>query len=151
MEREWLNEQLEAGRSYAAIGRELGKSASTVAYWARQHRLTSQAIRRIPLRSIHMDHVSARRRRMKETLVAEAGGACRICGYDRCLRAMQFHHLDPATKCFAVSQNGVTLALAAARAEASKCVLLCANCHAEVESGLVDLSSMIAASGVYPA
>jgi hypothetical protein len=25
------------------------------------------------------------------------------------------------------------------RAEARKCVLLCANCHAEVESGLIDL------------
>jgi hypothetical protein len=28
------------------------------------------------------------------------------------------------------------MALEAARAEAAKCVLLCANCHAEVEAGV---------------
>ena len=31
-----------------------------------------------------------------------------LCGYDRCLAALQFHHLDPATKSFALSGNGVT-------------------------------------------
>ena len=32
--------------------------------------------------------------------------------------------------------SGVTRSLTAARAEATKCVLLCANCHAEVEAGI---------------
>jgi hypothetical protein len=35
--------------------------------------------------------------------------------------------------------HGATRALAAVRAEMAKCVLLCANCHAEVELGLVRL------------
>jgi transposase len=42
------------------------------------------------------DAVSRRRRRVKETLVREAGGHCRICGYDRNMRALHFHHLDPS-------------------------------------------------------
>ena len=76
-----------------------------------------------------------RRRTVKQILVEEAGGACRICGYDRFPAALQFHHLDPTEKAFSLSRRGVTIALDAARAEASKCALLCANCHAEVEGG----------------
>jgi hypothetical protein len=50
--------------------------------------------------------------------------------------ALQFHHLDPREKGFALAAEGLTRALDLARAEASKCVLLCANCHAEVQAGL---------------
>jgi ferredoxin len=35
--------------------------------------------------------------------------------------------------------QGVSRSLAVARTEMAKCALLCANCHAEVESGLVTL------------
>jgi len=80
--------------------------------------------------------VARRRRKVKEILVAEAGGRCAICGYDRCMAALEFHHVDPARKAFQVSSNGVTRSLARARAEAQKCILLCSNCHMEVESGL---------------
>jgi DNA-binding transcriptional ArsR family regulator len=78
--------------------------------------------------------VMRRRRRVKEILVEEAGGKCRICGYDRCMAALQFHHLDPSEKEFVLSLRGVTRSIGALREEASKCVLLCANCHAEVEA-----------------
>jgi hypothetical protein len=81
--------------------------------------------------------VAKRRRRVKEILVAEAGGACSLCGYRRCLAALQFHHLDPSEKRFELSRRGVTRSLQRARDEAAKCVLLCSNCHAEVEAGLV--------------
>jgi hypothetical protein len=83
-----------------------------------------------------VDAVTKRRRAVKRFLVDEAGGACRLCGYDRSVAALQFHHLDPGEKSFSLSQRGVTMALEAARAEAAKCVLLCANCHAEVEAGV---------------
>jgi len=82
------------------------------------------------------DDVSNIRRRRKERLVEEAGGKCRLCGYATYAGALQFHHVDPSTKEFSVSQNGVTRSLERALAEARKCVLLCANCHAEVEAGL---------------
>jgi transposase len=83
--------------------------------------------------------VQRRRREIKRQLVAEAGGACVLCGYDRELAGLHFHHADPATKAFGLSREGVTRALEAARAEARKCVLLCSNCHAEVEAGAVRL------------
>lgn len=83
--------------------------------------------------------VTRRRRRVKEILVAEAGGRCRLCGYDRCVAALEFHHLDPAEKRLGVSYGGLAHALKTLREEASKCVLLCANCHAEVEHGVAIL------------
>jgi transposase-like protein len=96
------------------------------------------------------DHVSERRRRLKVQLVEEAGGACVICGYDRHPAALQFHHLDPTAKSFEISGQGVTRALAAARAEANKCVLLCANCHVEVERGVADLPVRSNPPGLLP-
>jgi transposase-like protein len=86
-----------------------------------------------------VEMVSNRRRRMKQILVEEAGGSCVACGYDRCVGVLQFHHLDRATKQFHLGREGVTRSLKRARAEAKKCVLLCANCHAEVELGFREL------------
>jgi transposase len=83
--------------------------------------------------------VTARRRRVKHILVAEFGGACRLCGFDRYEGALQFHHLDPTTKAFQLGGRGLTRSLEALRREASKCVLLCANCHAMVEAGVATL------------
>jgi transposase-like protein len=44
--------------------------------------------------------VARRRRKVKEILVAEAGGSCILCGYAKHSVALQFHHLDPSTKSF---------------------------------------------------
>src|SRR5690349_24671597 len=83
--------------------------------------------------------VQRRRREVKRILVEEAGGACALCGYDRTLGGLHFHHRDPSRKAFALSRQGVTRSLESARAEAAKCVLLCSNCHAEVEAGDLQL------------
>lgn len=79
------------------------------------------------------------RKKLKTTLVHEAGGQCIICGYERFVGALEFHHLDPETKRLGLSSQGVTYSLDRLRAEARKCVLLCANCHAEVEAGMTQL------------
>jgi transposase-like protein len=85
------------------------------------------------------EDVAKRRRRVKELLVDEAGGRCALCGYDRAVAALQFHHVDPSSKLFSIAHRGATRSLDAARQEAGKCVLLCANCHAEVEAGIATL------------
>jgi transposase-like protein len=90
------------------------------------------------------------RRKVKARLVEEAGGRCCLCGYDRCAGALEFHHLDPGDKLYEVSKYGVTISLQAARTEAAKCVLLCSNCHAEVERGFADLPATVAAPGEAP-
>jgi transposase len=86
--------------------------------------------------------VVRRRRRVKEILVQEAGGCCSLCGYERCLAALEFHHLDPNLKEFGVAQRGMGRGIDRLRVEARKCVLLCSNCHAEVESGFSSISAV---------
>jgi hypothetical protein len=80
--------------------------------------------------------VTRRHQKVKRVLVAEAGGRCAICGYDRSVVNLHFHHVDPAQKSFGVT-TASGKSLDAYRAEAAKCVLVCANCHGEIEAGLV--------------
>lgn len=70
----------------------------------------------------------------KNKLLLEKGGACIRCGYDRCLRALTFHHRDPASKAFPLDvRNCANRSLEILTVEALKCDLLCANCHWEIE------------------
>jgi transposase len=86
--------------------------------------------------------VGRRRRRVREAIIQEAGGRCALCGYDRSTAALEFHHLDPATKLFTIG-GGNTWSLRRMREEARKCVLLCGNCHAEVEAGVTSLTATV--------
>jgi hypothetical protein len=83
------------------------------------------------------DAVSEWRRRAKRMLVEEAGGACAICGFDGYAGVLHFHHLDPAQKRFGLGGRGLARSIEALREEARKCVLLCSNCHAQVEAGVL--------------
>jgi transposase len=109
----------------------------------RKHGLTRHVSvaseRRLRCKKCRAEAVSRRRRKVKEVLVAEAGGKCLLCGYARHSAALQFHHVNPGSKSFGLGVRGITRSLERLRAEASKCVLLCANCHAEVEVGVVEL------------
>jgi len=87
--------------------------------------------------------VTAWRRRVKRKLIDRAGGRCVLCGYNRQPAALHFHHVDPTTKSFLLSRHGVTRSFAEAAVEADKCVLLCGNCHAEVEAGDIDLPTEV--------
>jgi transposase len=94
---------------------------------------------RVRCRDCRHEAVSRHRRRVKQQLVEEAGGKCLLCGYAEYHGALQFHHRDPAEKSFHLAAGGITRSIGNARLEAAKCVLLCANCHAEVEAGLKQL------------
>jgi transposase len=135
-----LDTRTNARRAKAAEARRVGHG--TIVQRCVRHGLTEFVLeargsyRCLRCRS---EWVSERRRKVKTLLVKEAGGSCALCGYDRHPGALQFHHRDPGTKSFSLSHLGVTRSLARCRDEAMKCVLLCANCHAEVEAGIVDL------------
>jgi DNA-binding CsgD family transcriptional regulator len=85
------------------------------------------------------ERVAQWRRNAKERLINAAGGRCVLCGYNRCSGSLHFHHLDPTTKSFGLAMRGHTKSFAKLLTEARKCVLLCANCHAEVERGVTEL------------
>lgn len=79
----------------------------------------------------------ARRKAIKLALVNYKGGKCEICGYDKCLRALEFHHENPEEKDFILSSKNER-PLEELFKEADKCRLLCANCHAEKHEELED-------------
>ena len=81
--------------------------------------------------------VAKRRRKIKEFAVHYKGGKCQLCGYGKYHGALDLHHLDPKTKEFAIGYKGYTRSWAKVKAELDKCILVCANCHRELEGGIV--------------
>lgn len=90
-------------------------------------------------RQCRMDRVAAQRRKNKEVLVKEHGGKCKICGYDKHIGALQFHHINPDEKNFGIAAKGRTYGIAKLREEAKKCILVCSNCHAEIEHNNISI------------
>jgi hypothetical protein len=65
-------------------------------------------------------------------LLTESGGRCTRCGYDRNYAALNWHHIDRSAKSFVLDMRTLSnRSEAEIRREVQKCVLLCANCHAE--------------------
>lgn len=80
--------------------------------------------------------VHARRKKIRAMAVTYKGGKCQICGYDRCVEALEFHHASPTGKDFGISSKGYTRSWKRVQEELDKCVMLCANCHREAHSKL---------------
>jgi transposase len=111
------------GMSTAEIAEAVGLSKTTVRHWLREYGLETQwAARRVASEGhqaqlelrcrrhgltmfrrrstggyrcarCRAEAVARRRRKIKRLLVTEAGGRCKLCGYDRCVAALEFHHL----------------------------------------------------------
>lgn len=75
------------------------------------------------------------RRKIKKKAVDYKGGRCEKCGYDGCLAALTFHHLDPNKKDFGISDKGHKVSWEVMQKELDKCIMLCANCHHELHDG----------------
>lgn len=80
------------------------------------------------------------RQNNKKKMIAACGGKCQCCGYDKSHWALEFHHIDANSKTFGIST--VTRNPKAAKfiaEELKKCILLCSNCHREIEHGIRQL------------
>jgi hypothetical protein len=89
-----------------------------------------------------VDAVLRRREKIKKMAFEYKGGKCQNpeCGYNRCMDALQFHHLESDDKDFGISSTGYTLKWETIKLELDKCIMLCGNCHPEVHAGLLDVS-----------
>lgn len=105
------------------------------------------------------------RRQIKAKAIEHKGGGCQRCGYNACQRNLTFHHIDPTTKdprlirkgkraskkrgqkqsC--VTQTVSVVALSrkwkVVKEEIDKCILLCKNCHGEIEEGLWSIGEIL--------
>lgn len=75
-----------------------------------------------------------RARETKLKCVEYKGGKCILCGYNRCVFSLDFHHLNPEEKEFAISGN--LKSFESLKSELDKCILVCRNCHGEIHAGL---------------
>jgi hypothetical protein len=77
-------------------------------------------------------HKHGQKKRM--LLIKAFGGECKICS-EKNIKCLQFHHLDKRTKSFSIGSN-IKKNAHNIWTEAEKCILLCGNCHKEVENGV---------------
>jgi len=59
---------------------------------------------------------------------------CAIYGYNKCARALDFHHIDTSKKILPINANTVTHSWKIVQQELKNCILICRNCHAEIHS-----------------
>ena len=87
-------------------------------------------------------HTVEKIRSRKQQLVIYKGGKCCICGYNKYVGALDFHHLDPSKKDYNIS-NLRTYDIKKLMLEADKCICVCRNCHSEIHAGMVDLKLVL--------
>ena len=70
------------------------------------------------------------RLKTKKRMVEIKGGKCEICGYDKCVAALDFHHQN-GDKEFGLAR-AYNKAWSIVEVELDKCIMVCANCHRKI-------------------
>jgi len=88
----------------------------------------------------YLSFIEEKRSHVKNLIIEQLGYySCKICGYNKSSRALHLHHIDSSTKEKSVSdmwsQSDEQI-----KKEISKCVIVCANCHAEIHEGITELN-----------
>ena len=82
------------------------------------------------------ENVKNSRQRLKQRIVRAMGEKCCLCGYNRCVSALELHHLNPEEKDFTIASN-TNKAWEWIKEEIKKCAMVCANCHREIHAELI--------------
>jgi hypothetical protein len=143
--KETLQKFIEDKLSTYQVAAKLGCSPSNIRYLIHKYGLHPSfgphgKGRRTRLPEEHaarvVEYVVAHRRRLKDRAIEYKGGRCQLCSYAKCNGALEFHHVNKATKRFGLAKNGRIRSWTLIRAELDKCILICSNCHREVEAGI---------------
>lgn len=73
-------------------------------------------------------------KKFKEIMHELKKHGCCICGYNSCDKALEFHHVIPENKLFNLKQSRLGFSTEKILEEFYKCMLLCSNCHRELET-----------------
>ena len=87
----------------------------------------------MPYRNIEKSRkaVIERRRKLKRMALEYKGGKCSVCGYNRHVAALEFHHMyGKETTIASYGKSWESM-----KKELDKCILVCANCHREIQYG----------------
>lgn len=72
-----------------------------------------------------------RRYKNKIKALEYKGNKCSICGYNKSIWSLHFHHLNESEKQFSISKYA-GMSWEKLKKELDKCILVCANCHGEI-------------------
>ena len=137
MDKLYLKSLVDKKMSTREIAKEKGCSQSTVKYWLKKYGMKTYVPPKLSKEELdrrNVERVTKRRREIKEKAVNYKGGKCCKCGYNKCIGALEFHHTEPGHKDFGISRNGSTRSWKKVKKEIDKCILVCANCHREINS-----------------
>jgi hypothetical protein len=105
----------------------------------KKHGVTMFVLRektRYRCRKCSVEAVAKRRKKIVEQAIKYKGGKCEKCGYNRCNSALEFHHINPNEKDFAIGEKGHSRSWERVQKEIDKCIMVCANCHREIHEEL---------------
>lgn len=156
MERIVLEELIQQGLSQREIGEKTGLGQTSIRYWLKKYQLSTVNVkdsslacrycgetdpdkfynfkdgyRRKRCKRCDNERSTERFRNYKQLAVDYKGGKCSLCGYDKCIGSLDFHHRDAATKDprWELMRNW---SFARIKDELDKCDCLCRNCHGEL-------------------
>ena len=92
----------------------------------------AKGIRRSDCKECHSKQVKDRYVQNKAVINAlKETQSCVKCGYNKCVAALDYHHIDETTKTDTVAKLSTHSNIETALKETEKCIILCANCHRE--------------------
>lgn len=163
MDKHTLEALVNQGYSQAKIGKICGVSKRTVTHWLSKYELKTIRVCKCSICGIaernafepnrytkcrkcrNLVSNAARlkrswRKRCREYLAAAFGRKCTICGYDKTISALDYHHINSEEKdiqlSHAMSQGHAWSKIII---EARKCTLVCCRCHREIHAGVTSL------------
>ncbi len=162
MEEYILEKLVKKNKSTRQIANELNKSQTNIRYWLKKYNLSTNFTNfylefnckfcgekeenkmmnkgggrraKTICKLCHNKNTIKRQQKNKQQAVDYKGGKCKICSYDRCLSALEFHHRDPKNK----EINWIYMrswGINKIYKELDKCDLVCANCHREIHANM---------------
>ena len=123
----YIKQLKKEGKTYKQISEITGLTKGTISY-----HVNDDTMRKV------LKGQKIRRAKAKEILVEYKGSKCFICGYNKCNKALEFHHLDPNEKEFVIGHNR-SFSIEKLKKEVDKCIMVCSNCHKEIHAGIIQL------------
>jgi len=166
MDKTFLQNCIDRNLSQREIASECGKSQSTIKHWLKKHGIKTNKhvgnkkygylcedcgetkkskfvsvgdgrLSHVLCKRCHSRRSVARFRKHKQRAVDYKGGKCQVCGYNKSLRSLDFHHRDPGEKDVKFNSNWVKQwNFERVKKELDKCDLLCRNCHGEAHDAM---------------
>lgn len=151
-----LKQLVSNGNSTWQIAKIVNLGQTTVRYWLKKYKLATKYTpnnrvykckcgetnpdkfygkRKSTCGKCHNIYTIEQGRKKKQWAVELKGGECSICGYNKIMSCLCFHHLDPEQK----DKNFSSMkgwSKAKIEKELENCICVCMNCHGEIHEEL---------------